>query len=436
MPQKIQKHLEKLHKGGFMKDKKSKKNIAIFGYAKTTKAVATHLQNCTFYDDKCEKEYKDAGNTIKPSSTFKSDTYDFEITSPGIAPSNPLIKKATNLISEYDIFKDTKPFKIWISGTNGKTTTTQMMTHLLASRGAVSGGNIGTPLGLLNQNKDIWILETSSFTMHYTTQAKPNIYVLLPLSPDHLSWHGSMKAYEEAKLKPLSMMQADDIAIIPKKYANISTKAQIITYESESDLANHFDIDMQKVKFQGAFLLDALLAMAVEKLLFEKIDYTKINSFKLDPHRQEELYDAQGRLWVNDTKATNLDATIAAVKRYKENFIHLILGGDDKGVDLHELFEFLSPMQLKIYAIGSNKEKLISLAKEYNITHQKCNNLLNAVDAIDKALKKDEVALLSPAAASLDEFDSYAQRGNIFKTSVKTLYYSSALFHQKQTSYH
>ena len=405
-----------------MKNRKSIKNIAIFGYAKTTKALAKYLPNAIFYDDKCQKEYQDSeGNTIKPSAAFESDTSELEVTSPGIAPSNPLIKKAKNLISEYDLFVDTKPFKIWISGTNGKTTTTQMMQHLLAHKGALAGGNIGTPLGLLNPNAAIWILETSSFTMHYTTQAKPNIYVLLPLSPDHLSWHGSMGEYEAAKLKPLSMMQADDIAIIPKKYADIPTKAQIITYKNEADLANHFDIDMQKVKFQGAFLLDALLAMSVEKLLFEKVDYTKINSFELDPHRQEELHDAQGRLWVNDTKATNLDATIAAVKRYEDSFIHLILGGDDKGVDLHELFAFLAPMHLKIYAIGSNKERLISLAKEYNITHQKCSNLLNAVDSINMALKKDEVALLSPAAASLDEFDSYAQRGNIFKEAVYKL---------------
>jgi len=402
-----------------MNDKTPTKKIAIFGYGKTTKALAKHLKNATYFDDKCEKEYQDNnGNTIKPSTAFESESYALTVTSPGIAPSNPLIQKAKNLISEYDLFTDTTPFKIWISGTNGKTTTTQMMTHLLTDKGALAGGNIGTPLGELDVNAAIWILETSSFTMHYTTKAKPNIYVLLPLSPDHLSWHGSMEAYEADKLKPLSMMQADDIAIIPKKYANTPTKAKIINYESEADLAEHFGIDIQKVKFQGAFLLDALLAMAVEKLLFGKIDYEKINSFTLDPHRQEELRDSQGRLWVNDTKATNLDATIAAVKRYQSSFIHLILGGDDKGVDLHELFEFLAPLQLKIYAIGSNKERLIALAKEYNIAHQKCTNLLNAVDAIDVVLTKDEVALLSPAAASLDEFDSYAHRGNDFKSAV------------------
>ena len=161
--------------------------------------------------------------------------------------------------------------------------------------------------------------------------------------------------------------------------------------------------------------------MAVDKMLFQRVDYEKINSFRLDPHRQEELHDAKGRLWVNDTKATNIDATIAAVKRYEKSFIHLILGGDDKGVDLHPLFLFLEDKNLTIYTIGSNKEKLMQLAKEYNLKAINSLNLKDAVKKIDKNLKKNEVALLSPAAASLDEFRSYAQRGDEFKEHIISL---------------
>jgi UDP-N-acetylmuramoylalanine--D-glutamate ligase len=109
------------------------------------------------------------------------------------------------------------------------------------------------------------------------------------------------------------------------------------------------------------------------------------------------------------------------VKRYQNSFIRLILGGDDKGVDLNELFAFLADKKLKIYTIGSNKEKLIQLATSYNIQAQKCQNLADAVLEIDKELQNDEVALLSPAAASLDEFSSYAQRGNEFKEAVSQL---------------
>jgi UDP-N-acetylmuramoylalanine--D-glutamate ligase len=194
-----------------------------------------------------------------------------------------------------------------------------------------------------------------------------------------------------------------------------------MTYKDEADLAEQFGINIEKVNFKGAFLMDALLAMAVDKVLFDRIEYDKINSFVLDPHRQEEFYDTQKRLWINDTKATNLDATIAAVKRYEDQFIHLILGGDDKGVDLSELFEFLQDKNLKIYAIGSNKDKLIQLAQNYNVSAHKCQNLVDAVNVIDQNLKTDQVALLSPAAASLDEFQSYAHRGNLFKESVNSL---------------
>ena len=396
--------------------------VSLFGYGGTTKAIAKHIPHAIFYDDKCTQTYEDEnGFSIHPSSDFNPENSDLEIPSPGISPSNPLIKKAKNLISEYDYFAEKMPLNVWISGTNGKTTTTQMMQHLLQDKGSLAGGNIGTALGELDTNANIWILETSSFTIHYTNIASPNIYVLLPINPDHLSWHGSMQEYIHAKLKPLDTMKEGEVAIIPEIYKEYKTNAKLITYTDEEDLASHFTIDTKKVKFKGAFLADALLAMAVDKILFDRIDYEKINAFELDPHRQEELKDSKSRLWVNDTKATNIDATIAALKRYKESNIHLILGGDDKGVNLEELFIFLTGIEVKVYTIGSNKERLSALACEYSINAQLCLNLADAIAQIDANLILGEVALLSPAASSLDEFSSYAQRGDDFKKAVKKL---------------
>ena len=98
-------------------------------------------------------------------------------------------------------------------------------------------------------------------------------------------------------------------------------------------------LDASKLHYKGAFLQDALLSLAITKVLFDETDYALLNTFKRDAHRQEELTDAKGRLWVNDSKATNLDATIQAVKGYADKHIHLILGGDDKGVDLTPLFQ-------------------------------------------------------------------------------------------------
>ena len=398
-------------------------SVSLFGYGKTTKSLAKVIKTKrVFFDDSFTEPFIDEnGFTIQPSDMFDSENSSLEIPSPGIPPSNPMIKKAKHLISEYDYFADTKPLKIWISGTNGKTTTTQMLQHLLKDKGATAGGNIGTPLAELDQNAPVWILETSSFSMHYTNKAYPNIYLLLPITPDHLSWHGGMKQYVDAKLKPLKMMSNGDTAIIPKEYKNTPTDAKTITYESADELAGIFGIDTKKIKFKAAFLFDAIMAMCADKILYGRINYDKINSFEIEPHRQEEIRDSKNRLWVNDTKATNLDATIAAVKRYEDNFIHLILGGDDKGVDLSELFEFLKNKDIKIYAIGSNKNRLIKLSREYGIQNSLCKNLQDAIGKIDKELSKIQTALLSPAAASLDEFKSYAHRGEMFKREVEKL---------------
>ena len=146
-----------------------------------------------------------------------------------------------------------------------------------------------------------------------------------------------------------------------------------------------------------------------------------MNDFTLDAHRQEEVYDAQHRLWINDSKATNLDATIQAVKGYADKKIHLILGGDDKGVDLSPLFELIKPLNLTLYTIGANNDKLLQLSKTYNIHAVESKTIDIAIDKISHVLDARSVALLSPAAASFDQFRSYKHRGDTFKELVKDL---------------
>jgi UDP-N-acetylmuramoylalanine--D-glutamate ligase len=216
-------------------------------------------------------------------------------------------------------------------------------------------------------------------------------------------------------------MREGEVAIVPKAFKDVETDAFLITYESGEELAAYFGIDTDQVKFKGAFLLDAIMAMGVEKVLYDTIDYVKMNTFELDPHRQEELHDAQGRLWVNDTKATNIDATLAALERYQDQPIHLILGGDDKGVALEPLFEALSKYDLHIYTLGSNEDRLNNLAKKHKINYTSSSSIEQAVNDIAKNLHKSSVALLSPAASSLDQFPSYAVRGERFKEAVKKL---------------
>lgn len=396
----------------------------LFGYGKTTQALADRFKNAKFYDDKVTKPHTNAlGHKLYPTSMFESSHSQLEIPSPGIPPFHPLITQAKNLTSEYDFFASSMPYSVWITGTNGKTTTTQMIGHLLADKGCQTGGNIGTPLAHMDPHAPIWALETSSYTLHYTHKATPGLFILLPITPDHLAWHGSFEAYEASKLKPLSTMREGEVAIVPAKYAHIPTKASLVAYETAQDLGEYFGIDITKIAFQGVFLIDALLAMAVDKILFDRIDYEKINAFILDPHRQEKITDTQGRLWINDSKATNIDATIELLKTYSDDHsIHIILGGDDKGIDPTPLFEHLKRYEkLELYLIGTNMKKLTDFAKKYDIPYLECETLDRAIAKINQFHTTTSVAMLSPAAASLDQFTSYANRGETFKEGIAKL---------------
>lgn len=395
----------------------------LFGYGLTTKAIAKKLGGgCTFFDDNVKEAFKDEeGNHILPSVLFNPDKSKLEVTTPSLKPNHLLIQSARNLLSEYDYFADVMPFSIWISGTNGKTTTTQMLTHLLHKKGAVSGGNIGTPLADLDTDAPIWVLESSSFTLHHTGIASPNIYLLLPITPDHLDWHETPQQYAADKLRPLLTMKEGELALIPKGLSIPQTNAYVVEYDSNEMLAEYFSLDASALRFKAAFLQDALLALAVTRVLFDEADYAMMNAFVLDAHRQEEFKDARERLWVNDSKATNMDATIQALKGYTDKHIHLILGGDDKGVDLTPLFEEMTTLSLTLYTIGANNDKLLSLAAKYNIEVLSCHTLNKAVEAINKALTPRDVALLSPAAASLDQFTSYKHRGEMFRDLVRNL---------------
>ncbi|BAF69425.1 Mur ligase family protein [Nitratiruptor sp. SB155-2] len=391
--------------------------IALLGFGKTTKALAKKFGNVVIFENIPEPYHDEEGFLHQPFHSFDPDAFTIVVPSPGIPPSHPAIQKAKNkIVSEYDLFASQMPYSIWVSGTNGKTTTTQMITHLLSEKKAVAGGNIGTPLAELDQHARIWVLETSSFTLHYTKIAKPNLYVLLPITPDHISWHESFEAYEKAKLKPLSKLKEGEVALVPKQYEHVSSNGYLIGYEGIDDLCDRFNIDPYKINFHGAFLLDALLALAVKKIVFHMIDYEAINHFSLDPHKQEVFRDTKGRVWIDDSKATNIDATLAAVSQHKDKKIHLILGGDNKGVDLEPLIKKLP--NVEIYAIGKAEPHITELAKKYRIPAHSAKTLEKAVNMIKKSMKEGEIALLSPACASLDQFKNYKERGETFKQLV------------------
>ena len=420
-------------------------SVSFFGYGKTTRAIADRLGNgFDFYDDMCQKIYiDDKGNRVLPSSEFDPKKSDLEILTPSVRPQSRLMAASCNPVSEYDLFlapekidalkrpelyaiyekisDQTRPKTVWISGTNGKTTTTRMLTHILESNGAVSGGNIGTPLAYMDPNAPLWILETSSYTLHHTKYASADIYLLLPVTPDHIDWHSTELGYLQDKLDPLRRMREGDLALVPSGLELPRSDAWIVEYDSNEFLEEFFDLDASRLRYKGPFLQDALLAMAISRVLFDKSDYDLLNDFEMDRHRQEEILDGMGRLWINDSKATNLDAALKAIDTYSGCKLHLIAGGDDKGVEMSPLIERLYELDAELYAIGSNSDKLVELSKKKGVNAHLCRDLHAALEMVDKRLQKNEAALLSPAAASLDQFESYAHRGDEFVNFVKKL---------------
>lgn len=379
--------------------------IRVLGKGITAQAVKDSFEDVILYDDSDFQNYDLTSN-------------DITVVSPGIPPYNEMVKKSNNVQSDYDLLSEEMPFSIWVSGTNGKTTTTQMIQHILEEKGSIYGGNIGTPISSLDKNAAIWILETSSFTFHYTNKAKPNLYVLLPISEDHISWHGSYEEYKKAKLKPLDMMIEGEIAIVPEEFKHYPSRAHKISYKNSDDLCDYFEIDKKQIKFKEPFLLDSLLALACKKILFNEVDYERMQSFTIDEHKIEEFEDLKNRLWINDSKATNVDATINALTPYLNKKIYLILGGDDKGANLEPLFNYIKDLNIEVFAIGTNYERIISYCKEKKIIYNESKNLKKSVEDIASKHDNNSVAMLSPAASSLDQFSSYKIRGKEFKQFV------------------
>lgn len=404
--------------------------IALLGFGKTNQALLNYLNAqgklCVVCDDSFTQERVDEkGNIFTPNLT--SHPTSLQIPSPGIPPYHRMIKESANLVSEYDyILPHIQDKQIWISGTNGKTTTTEMLEWVLRDFGGESGGNIGTPLAVLAEKKPkIWILETSSFSLHYTKNSCPHCYLLLPLSEDHISWHGSFEGYVNDKLSVLERMGEKSVAFIPKNLENHPKvrgfRGELVAYEDSNTLASWLGIEAHSLPFREPFLLDALLALCGAKVMCGESRVEAIKSYKIGEHKMEEIVDSKGRVWVNDSKGTNADASIWALRSYEGKKIYLILGGEDKGADLSELFEEMKGREIEIFAIGKNVKRLQELSEKYALSCRVCETLENAVKTIHSLHTQESIAMLSPAAASLDQFSSYKHRGEEFRRLVFSL---------------
>jgi UDP-N-acetylmuramoylalanine--D-glutamate ligase len=379
------------------------------------------------------------------------------VASPGIPDSSPLAKFAKSsglpLISEIEFAAQiSKKPLIAITGTNGKTTTTELTAHILNSIGlrASASGNTGFSLSeaVLNENLfDCHVVELSSFQLEKSPILQPSTATLLNISSDHMDRYASLSDYETAKFEIFRNMKTENSIInlsLLEKYktyraaqkkplifsieknelSDIFTDNGFIRIRNGSEIEKFTQFPLKNL--QGEHNAENVMAAILLVKTFIGQDFFKdkekiiaaLQTFKLGRHRMEIVAEQDGITYVNDSKATNPDSTIAAINVFeKGKNILIILGGLDKEMGFKPLLEKKKSIK-KAYLIGSCKEKLNNLLKN----HIDCALFRDFEDAVNAACdeaRPGDALLLSPSCASMDMFKNYQERGNKFIDLIK-----------------
>lgn len=375
---------------------------------------------------------------------------DLVIKSPGIRRNLPILMEAESrgieIINEveytYRVLKKLGkvPKIVVITGTNGKTTTTDLTGKVLKNNYSVFvGGNIGNPfcqvLGL-EEPPQIAVLEISSFQALDLKEFEIDVLVILNIRQDHIDWHGSFENYKNAKLRLLNFCREDGVVILNKDDENlqkISKKSPIYFSINNRNAGIYMDISTRKIYLNSNFLFEmpdninykhnyqnALAAIAVGKHLGitdENILKT-LKNFKTEEHRLEEFAQFNDIKFVNDSKATNSSATLAAIDCFPEKKIILILSGREKKEDFTELIENIKKKVKHTILLG---EMVVTLEKQMKANNLKYFVARDFSEAVENALtvaERGDYVLLSPAGASFDMFSDYKHRGEMFKQTV------------------
>ena len=374
----------------------------------------------------------------------------FVVTSPGIPPKSEIFKriqkKGIKIISEVELayLESDTPF-ISITGTNGKTTTTALVSHILsAGYNAPECGNIGVPPTTLIDDEDIDFLvcEISSYQAQMTEEFRPYISCWTNFTPDHIDWHEGLENYFKAKAKIFLGKQAPSFAILNAKdeklleFSKQCKKSKVFLFDTEDYPNSSFIKDgaiWYKENSQEEKIIDLndcplvghhnyqniMCGIICAKLCeMENEDIReRIISFKAPEHRLEKVREMDGITFYNDSKATNPEASIVAIESFNNTDVSLILGGRDKNTDLTEMCKSINKHIKTVILIGEATERF-----EENLKKNGFNNIIKEKtleDAIDRGISlKPEVILLSPACASFDMFKSYEHRGDVFKKYV------------------
>jgi UDP-N-acetylmuramoylalanine--D-glutamate ligase len=320
---------------------------------------------------------------------------------------------------------------IAVTGTNGKTTTVELLgvIHREAGVAATVAGNVGTPLTSLVGELDpgsVVICEASSFQLEDTVEFAPEGAVLLNAAPDHLDRHGSFDAYLAAKLQVFARQGNDDVAVAPVGLGveDLGGCARRVCFGPGGELDDRAGqlwwdeqplIAHDEIRLRGAHNranAAAAAAIALARGIEPDAVRTALRSFAGVEHRLEEVATVDGVLYVNDSKATNVDSTLVALASFEQP-VHLILGGGGKGQDFAPLREPAARCA-GVYLIGADGPAIGAQIG----TGIECGDLATAVARARSAARAGEVVLLSPACESYDQFDNYEHRGRAFKELV------------------
>ena len=440
------------------------KKITVLGLSVSGISVAKYAQKhgaqvfisekkeATEEDKKTIKELEQQGIKIEMGQNSKSavEQADIIVTSPSIPPKAPVFEiiKSLNkeVISEPDFAylnkKEHQRF-ITITGTNGKTTTTKLVSEILTNAGfkAPFCGNIGVPpTDLLDSEIDYFVCEISSYQIYHSKYLKPYIGIFINYTPDHVTWHGSAEQYFIDKASHFLGKNAPDYAILnysDKKIKELAQKSpsNIIAFEDEFEEKSIFEkcnkvffkngqdmekvCDLENAKIFGKHNYQNIMAaVSVAKILGISNDIIQntIDNFDAPEHRIEFVRELNGIKYYNDSKATNCDSTICALKAFKDKVV-LIAGGRDKMTDLTEMCEIIAQKASNVILIGEATERFKKALEEtgYNKIYL-AKTLEEAID-IGENLNQGSV-LLSPACASFDMFKNFEERGKAFKNYV------------------
>ncbi|WP_158771174.1 UDP-N-acetylmuramoyl-L-alanine--D-glutamate ligase [Paraglaciecola sp. L1A13] len=369
---------------------------------------------------------------------------DMLVVSPGLSLKTPAIKTAIDagvkVIGDIELFAmfNTKPV-LAVTGSNGKSTVATLAYEmcLAAGKKALLGGNIGIPaLELLDKDSEIIVLELSSFQLETTYTLRPHVACMLNLSDDHLDRHGDMLSYQRAKLRVyrdarFSVCNRDDastwpMTINPDVMFGLSSSERGLSWDKQNTeilLDGKAFLNSQDCMLVGEHnMLNIQAATAMTMLAGIPLDAVKqaAKTFAGLEHRCQTVAKIDSVRWINDSKATNVGATIAAIDGLAPSCkgkLILIAGGDGKGADFEPLREHFEQQVSELITLGKDGP---ALAKLKNNSHQ-VSSLNEAVKLADKLADKNATVMLSPACASLDMFKNYQQRGELFVVAINGL---------------